>query len=398
MNIETDLTDLTRPVAPARRAGALWCAAGLVAVAGVLAWGGECFAVSYLQEAASGLAASRGWVSGEVSASIDLDRVLADDPSGSVGVAVLPLTARQEAGATAMASDLVALTSWATVVVAVGNDLSANSADLSSQTVLEIANLAETASDDLEANLAQAVGGIGAALEEAAAQGGGGAGGETASSTDDAAAGRSAGSWVRTFFLVVALIILVPIAVTVGLIIFFVRRSRRRRAGPEVKVSKAVPDNVADYLVKLRTLRGRYLGIRPGSKPYTRAKAMVAHMGRIVADTSELFRRLARKGGTDQMAVAEVEYRDQLGKVVDVLGEDYYLDILMRPDLWDDPKQRAEAVEAAVTAFGQQIIENIKQVNASQDLRFQVSLDALARAKRDQANGLYDAPNERPEE
>jgi hypothetical protein len=95
--------------------------------------------------------------------------------------------------------------------------------------------------------------------------------------------------------------------------------------------------------------------------------------------------------------VARVEYRDQLGKVVDVLGPDYYLDILANPDLWDDPSRRAQAVEVAIAAFEEQILDNIRQVNAAQDLRFQVSLDALARARRDQSAGLYDPPNERPQ-
>jgi hypothetical protein len=152
---------------------------------------------------------------------------------------------------------------------------------------------------------------------------------------------------------------------------------------------------VADRLEDLRELRARYLSLRPAPASRSRAKAMANGITRIIADTSELFRRLGLRQAADQTAVARVEYMDQLSKVVDVLGQDYYMDILLRPDLWDDPGGRTRAVEEAVAAFGRQIIENIKQVNAAQDLRFKVSLDALARAQKDHSAGLYDAPDER---
>jgi hypothetical protein len=192
------------------------------------------------------------------------------------------------------------------------------------------------------------------------------------------------------------LVVIVPPALLVLLVVFLVRRSGKKKAGVIV-MARETPKTVGQHLEHLRDLRGRYLGVRAATRAYGPARAMAQQITQIANHTSELFRRLAQRGGGDQLAVAEVEYRDQLAKVAEVLGERYYLDILLNPRLWDDPRGRSAAVEAAVSAFLEQIIENIKQVNAAQDLRFQVSLDALARAKRDQAAGLYNAPDERPQ-
>jgi hypothetical protein len=356
-------------------------------------------AATYLDEAADGLDEQRGWVSPEVKDSIDLVKVLSVDPSGRVAVAVLPENAVLESSATAMAVDLYLDTDWPAVVVAVGSDLSAYAAILEQKTSLEVANQAEKAGAGLEGNLTEAVRGIAQALEEAAPSG------ENPGEGDQAASSAAADDQGDSFWDVVRKILLglllAPLVVLVGLallIAWLVRRRRRRGIGTVAKVSKATPGDVADHLERLRELRGRYLAWHGGGYQAQAAKAMAQAIARIIADTSELFRRIAAKGGGDQMAVAQVEYRDQLAKVAEVLGQDYYLDILARPDLWDDPAGRAKAVDEAVAAFVDQIIDNIKQVNAAQDLRFQVSLDSLARAKRDQSPGLYHAPDERQEQ
>ncbi|MDR2253540.1 MAG: hypothetical protein LBD97_06755 [Bifidobacteriaceae bacterium] len=345
-------------------------------------------AATYLDDAVEGLSGARGWVSAEVRDEVNVERVLAADPSGTVAVAVLPVTASLEVGATELAAELRATTEWSTVVVAVGADISASSAGLERDAALSIANEAEDSSRTLEGNLIQAVGAIGQAL----------------GSTEDGAAAAEpseSSGLLERFWRVVArvllVLLLIPLAVVAVVVLVVLLRRRRRVFGPPVRVSRETPPQVAELLEVLRGLRARYLAVREPAAARSAAADMVLAITRIVVDTSELFRRLARKGGGDQIAVAEVEYRDQVSKVVAVLGEDYYLDILTRPELWDDPVGRARVVEDAIEAFAQQIIENTKQVNASQDLRFQVSLDSLARATRDQTAGLYDAPDERSE-
>ena len=97
----------------------------------------------------------------------------------------------------------------------------------------------------------------------------------------------------------------------------------------------------------------------------------------IVANVTELFARLDRKSAEGQHGLAAVEYDDKLRKLTAALDRDYLLDILTHPNLWDDPDDRVREVRGAVTAVSEELVENIKQVNARRGLHFQVSLDGL---------------------
>jgi uncharacterized membrane protein len=366
-----------------RIAAALATCAALAALAGFAAppaWADN----TYVDDAVAALGSERAFVSPGLAERIDPAVVLAGDPDGLVAVAVLPEAARIESTPGDAAEQISKATDWRTVLVAIGGDLSAKSADLAAGQAAEIANGAETGDGSLEARLAEAVSGLAGEL----ASGGGGGG--------DAGSGDGRGGGLSTPWLIVIGVLVAPILLLGALATWLVVRYRRRRGGAPARISRATPQDVSHHLERLRDLRGRYLSVRADPSGQAAAKAMATAIGRIVANTSELFRRLERKGSADQKAVAQVEYRDQLGKVWDVLGEDYFGDIIARPDLWDDPAARIRAVTTAVEAFAEQIVANIRQVNAAQDLRFQVSLDALARARRDPAAGLYDAP-ERPQ-
>jgi hypothetical protein len=361
---------MRRPAFPLRASLTVVMAVAVVA-AGPAAW-----ADTYVDDAVQGLGESAAWVSDEVSERLDLARMTAGDPEGLVTVVVLPEQASLEATVADMAEEVARRAGRRTVLAAIGRDFSARSADLPAGEAARLANEAEGAGASLQDALASAVTALAGAL----------AGSSAPASTPAPArrgAGFGAGRVVGT---------VLGILVVVGLGAGIARLAVRRRGRRTLRVSRATPDDVAAHLTALRALRGRYLSLPPAS--HVQGAGMAEVMTRIIADTSELFRRLARRGQRDQMAVAEVEYRDQLAKVAEVLGEDYYLDILARPDLWEDPAGRVEAVDRAVRAFAEQIVANIRQVNAAQDLRFQVSLDALARARRDPALDIYDTPEE----
>lgn len=97
----------------------------------------------------------------------------------------------------------------------------------------------------------------------------------------------------------------------------------------------------------------------------------------IVDNVQELFTRLKNKGTDSQKRIAEVEYADKLPKLVEALGSNYYMDIVQHDDLWDNSQERIDAVTGAVKAVENQLIANIRQVNASKDLEFQVALGSL---------------------
>ncbi len=97
----------------------------------------------------------------------------------------------------------------------------------------------------------------------------------------------------------------------------------------------------------------------------------------ILENSQELFRRINSKLESQAHRMAAVNYTDTLTKLNKALDTDYYLDIKKNPRLWDNTQARLEAVERAVRATDLQLIRNIQQVNASQDIEYEISLDSL---------------------
>jgi hypothetical protein len=102
-----------------------------------------------------------------------------------------------------------------------------------------------------------------------------------------------------------------------------------------------------------------------------------APMRSILTHLNNLFARLEKKGVGNAKQMAEVNYKGILQKLNETLGEDYYIDISKNPKLWDRSSQRTAEVEKALVAVDDQVLENIKQVNASKDLDFRVALETL---------------------
>jgi len=100
----------------------------------------------------------------------------------------------------------------------------------------------------------------------------------------------------------------------------------------------------------------------------------------VFANVQELFERMGTHTDEQSARIAGVRYTDTLTKLNRALGKSYYLDIEAHPELWSDPDGRMEAVEAAVNATGEQILRNIRELNSSRDLIYQLSLDALERS------------------
>jgi hypothetical protein len=114
-----------------------------------------------------------------------------------------------------------------------------------------------------------------------------------------------------------------------------------------------------------------------------------APMRSILTHLNNLFARLEKKGVGNAKQMAEVNYKGILQKLNETLGEDYYIDISKNPKLWDRASQRTSEVEKALFAVDDQVLENIKQVNASKDLDFRVALETiLSSADRPNASDM----------
>ena len=136
-----------------------------------------------------------------------------------------------------------------------------------------------------------------------------------------------------------------------------------------------IPAGIRAKLQAMSTMRGEYAAA--GAAGVAGASEVAVDIDAITANVTHLFTRLDKKGAEDQRHLADVEYGDKLGKLSAALDRDYLLDILVNPHLWDDPVDRAREVRDAVDGVSEQLIENIKQVNARRAMHFQVSLDGL---------------------
>lgn len=106
----------------------------------------------------------------------------------------------------------------------------------------------------------------------------------------------------------------------------------------------------------------------------------------VLVNIQEFFRRIQYMSDQQSARIAAVRYADTLSKLNEALGRKYYLDIEAHPELWDDAEDRMQAVEKALNATGDQIIRNIRQLNSSNDLVYQLSLESLMQPEIDRAN------------
>ncbi|MBW9095055.1 hypothetical protein JNB62_15305 [Microbacterium jejuense] len=307
-------------------------------------------AQGYVDDAVDGIAEDGVYVSSEVPGAAQLhDQLVAQIGDESIGVAVFSDNAALEASGRDIVSQLAAAhPECQTIIVAVGDDLSAGSRVLEQGEAMRIANEAETAAGDVDAALTETIQGV------------------IAASPAPSASAPDAGPFIGIALGVAAL-------VAAGAVVFGVARSRRRgRAAPG---RHPLPEPVRTHVHTLQTLAAEYA--RAGSAGVPQAGEVAHEVAVIAQNTTELFARLDRKGEEGQRATAAVEYGETLRKLTGALDRDYLLDILTRPDLWDDPVERVQEVRSAVSSFSSELVENIKQVNARRGLHFQVSLDGL---------------------
>ncbi|WP_433585417.1 hypothetical protein [Microbacterium hydrocarbonoxydans] len=306
---------------------------------------------SWTAPAIEALASSNVYVSPDVPGYQDLQASLAQSvpADGSIAVVVLPADAAEANQYSFYLLDkLTKDADQQTVILAIGDDLMGDSVALGRDAVLTIANQNESAG--MPAGLVETVQEV---SDELPAGGG--------------SAGTGGGD-----FLMPAIIGGVVLIAAVGTGLGLVARRRRRPAAKDASADP-VPPGIRLRVTRLRELAPFYAGV-PGNPI---AAETAANIEALASHVEQLFIRLDAKAGEDQSAIAEAEYSDKLARLVAALDRDYLLDLLTRPDLWDDPDERIGEVREALDAVTTQIVDNIKQVNARKGLLFQVSLDSL---------------------
>ena len=306
----------------------------------------------WIDDAIAGLDAGNVYVAPGVSGASGLQDALSGvvPTDGSIAVVVLPKDAGLDSPySTYILEKITGAADQQTVVLAIGNDLMADSA-IDGQEAMRIANENETAAGgNTQTALVETVQQI---VEETPTSPGGGAGGGA--------------DWLLPVVIGGA-VLLAAGGTAIGLL------TRRRRAPQAVAAVDPVPAGIRLRVNRLRELRADYANLPDNpvaAETATRIDALASHV-------EQLFVRLDAKAGEDQSVLAEAEYSDKLARLVAALEPDYLLDLLARPDLWDAPDERVAEVREALAAVTTQIVDNIKQVNARRGLLFQVSLDSL---------------------
>ena len=315
-------------------------------------------AEGYIDEATTALGQDNVFVSSEVGGGSALaDALQQQIGDASIGIAVFSDNASFEASGTEIVQALAgAHPEYSTIIVAVGDDLAAGSRVLDSGEALRIANEAESSADSVDSALTEPIQTVIAETPAGGAAGGGAAGG-----------GVDGGAVVGIALAVAA--VLAGVGVTIGLI----GRTRKTRSRADDRPQ--VPERIAAHVATLQALSVRYAALAASGDQV--AAQTRTDIDDITANTVELFARLDRKSAEGQHSMAAVEYDDKLRKLTGALNRDYLLDILTHPNLWDDPEDRVREVRSSVTAVSEELVENIKQVNARRGLLFQVSLDGL---------------------
>ncbi|WP_394553774.1 hypothetical protein ACDF64_05005 [Agromyces sp. MMS24-JH15] len=308
----------------------------------------------YVDEAADALQTANVYVSPEVDGASGLQASLeAQVADASIGVAVFSDNAQLEASGPEIVAQLADKAPYETIIVAVGDDLSAGSYVLDTGEAMRIANEAEHSADGLGPALAETVQGVQDA--QAGTPDGGGA-------ADDAGPGVGVAIGVA----VIAAVVVAGAAAVVVVV-----RSRRRRADAG---QGRLPEPIGRHVAALRSLSVAYAQV--GAAGNAEAAETATEITAIAVNVEELFGRLAR-AGSGQRGTAAIEYDATLRKLTAALDRDYLLDLLTHPQLWDDPDERVREVRGAIEAVSAELVQNIKQLNARRGLQFQVSLDGL---------------------
>lgn len=133
--------------------------------------------------------------------------------------------------------------------------------------------------------------------------------------------------------------------------------------------NKSFPDKFHDQLKVFKSL----INVHQDNK----MKKTASKMTQIVRSIDNLFERLEKRGTDEDLTMASVKYAYILEKLSFTLGEDTYLDVVKNPGLWNNSEKKIQDSEKALNEVHRQIVENIKQVNDSNELDFRVALDAL---------------------
>lgn len=104
--------------------------------------------------------------------------------------------------------------------------------------------------------------------------------------------------------------------------------------------------------------------------------ALAAKVGEVITLCQELFSKLHARD-EHQANLAAVNYADLLAKLNQALSDDYYFNMLEKPQLWSRVEERKALVHSVATAIAAELIQNIRDFNAHADIIHDVNLESV---------------------
>lgn len=320
-------------------------------------------AVDFVSESINGLIAKNVFIDSSATLS-SASEISAAFSGSSVGVVSLPQMSTSTFSASALANQILAGTNgqYKTVIVMIDSSSDSFGVASTGDAALIAKTLNEANSGDGGAAILKAS----QAIVEASSN----------AKTNTSTQAESGGGEGNAVVLYGGTSILVAIVVAGAVFAL----GRNKNGSKQKALTASFKDSLAVLPENLRKVVNEFLEITALHESSRHSSTLGPELQKIAANLTELFGRIERKGTEQQARMASVQYIDTLTKLNSALGKDYYLDIRMRPDLWDNTPQRLQEVDTAVAATSAELINNIKQVNASKDLEFKVALESLSKS------------------
>jgi len=189
----------------------------------------------------------------------------------------------------------------------------------------------------------------------------------------------------------VAALVGIPLVLAMAVVVPVVILRRRKLTAQSKKNAKVVLDLRGLELSEALTRElNRFSAIINGYRGSSGALDQASQIGAsIQSHLGQLFSRIKKKGSEQSRRLADQKYQGIMAKANDLAGADYLGDIVLHPDLWNEPHQKISSVLHALESVDSQIVDNIRQINASKELEFRVALDSLLQDERDQSKKAY---------
>lgn len=166
----------------------------------------------------------------------------------------------------------------------------------------------------------------------------------------------------------------------------FLRKDRSANSSESAIEEELTVEDVGDQFIKRinSELYDEITVLKKVQKLHAeRRTGLQAKIQDVLNIATKLFILAQEKQGGQSARLAAVLYTSLLQKLNRALGTKYYLNIIKEPRFWENPEERMAAVEKALEATYNQILSNIQQVNASQDIEISADVEALIGAADD---------------